>query len=86
MVVALLELDLDADAAEERRLWAKEEPVDTGLEFRGELGDTAVGVCLACDDEIVSPELHPDRARGAPAFDVEDMRGDGNAHAANLSA
>src|SRR5207302_810979 len=62
VVVAVLECDLDSDALEERRRRPEEEPVDTGLEPRGELADAAVAVGLTGGDELVLPELDADRA------------------------
>src|SRR5918992_5825818 len=58
VVVAAVELDLDADAAKKRGGRPEEKAVDAGLEARCEVGDPAVAVRLAGRDELDLPELH----------------------------
>src|SRR5205085_7147873 len=78
--------DLDSDALEERRRRPEEEPVNTGLEPRGELADAAVAVGLTGGDELVLPELDADTAGRPAALDVEDVGRQRGAHSTNLSA
>src|SRR6266536_781987 len=86
VVVAVVELHFEPDSLEERRVGTEEEPVDTGSKVRGQFRDASVVVGLARCEEIVLPDLDAHTARGPAAFDVEDMCGEGDAHAANLCA
>ena len=83
--MAVAELHLELDAAEERRRRVEDDPVDARLEPRCELGDPAVGVGRPVGDLLVAAvELDADAFRGRPPLGVEDVGGE--AHAANLVA
>ena len=83
MVIAFPQLELELNAAEERRRRMEHEPVDAGLDV-GEVANAAVGVRIARREELVAAvklDAHTDG--GAAAGSVEDVRRD---HDANLPA
>ena len=84
--MAVLELDLELDAAEKRRRRGEDEAVDAGREIVREPG-TAIGVRLrGRDDVAVLPELHRHPDAGLSGAGVEHMGREGAAHGANLRA
>jgi hypothetical protein len=54
VVVALLQRELELDAAEERRRWMEDEAVLAGVEPGGELRDPPVVVGLAGPDSVAA--------------------------------
>ena len=73
MVVAVGELDLELDPAEERRRGVEHQPVGPGV-AAAELADAAVGVGLSGTDELPRlPQLDADALRRPPVLGVEDM-------------
>src|SRR2546429_5026291 len=64
VVVAVVELDLDADALEERRRRSEEQAVDTGLEIGGELREPGARIGLRSGVEALAADL--DRAPARP--------------------
>src|SRR5437588_2076088 len=82
-MVALVELELELDAREERRRRMEDEPVRPGGDV-GELPDAPVAVRLAGGDELVAAEELDEHACRGPAIRrVEDVGGE---HQANLLA
>src|SRR5207244_7480534 len=77
VVVALLELDFDSDAAEEGRLRPEQQPVDTRLEIRSELGDAPVRIGLGRAQEVVARALHAGAPRWAPVLSAQNVSREG---------
>jgi hypothetical protein len=76
VVAACLDLDLDLDATEERRLGVEDEPVAAGRSV-DEPADPAVVVGLTLADELVAAEdLDADPARRDAPAGVEDVSRD----------
>ena len=78
MVVALAELDLDLDPAEEGRARVEDKLVDIGPQLvEAEVGDAAVLVRLAHREQgVAAVELDRDAAGRLAALGVEDVCGD----------
>ena len=77
MRVALAELDLELDPAEEARGRVEDESVDAGLETRQEVGDPPVDVGLALGDELpLTVQLDSDVLRRTAVLGVEHMGGE----------
>jgi hypothetical protein len=76
VVVAILELDLEADAPEEGRRRVEEKPVHARREIRREVRNAPVRVRLGTRQQFLLPELDADAVRGTAALDVEDMGGE----------
>ena len=85
MVVAVAELHLQLDAAEERRRRVEDEAVRTGLEIVGEPG-SAVSVGVGRGDLLrAAMELDGDVWGGFPRGSIEDVRRE-RSHGRNLRA
>jgi hypothetical protein len=76
VIVALLELQLDSDASEERGRRVEQESVEAWFEIRRELCDASVTIRLCGRDEVLSPELHANAGGRTSSLDVEHVRGD----------
>lgn len=86
MRMALTELDLELDPAEEVRWRVEDESVDAWLKTRQEVADPPVGVRLALGDELpVTVQLDTDVLRRAAVLGVEHVGGK-RGHRVNLSA
>ena len=86
MVVAVGQLQLELDAAEERGRWVEDEPVDAGVERIGEAG-AAVGVCRCNRDLLGAAEqLDLDSRRGPAGRGIEHVGRERGTHRENVRA